>query len=289
MASDIRMNLVEAMGIAFASFDIGQQFTRKDLFDECVKLNPELSNRCVDSLRNSMQLYYKDFYIRKNGVYTKIKQPEVIRGTVSYQTREDLTGKVVGNLTVIKPISKCRWECKCICGNVISKKTSELYLDEQLSCGCTRREVQKQAVSTHKESHTRLFKIWTGMRGRCNTKTSGGYKDYGGRGIKVDERWNDFNVFKKWALDNGYADNLSIDRIDVNGNYCPENCRWITMKDQAHNKRTTKYIIYNNEKLSATQMAVKYGVNASTLLRRLRKGWSTEECINGKNKINIQE
>lgn len=134
--------------------------------------------------------------------------------------------------------------------------------------------------ATHGESKSRLYRIWAGMRSRCETKSSSGFYLYGNRGIKVCEEWQQFEPFRDWALANGYADNLSIDRIDNNGNYEPANCRWATPKEQANNTSKSHYISYKGEIITLSQAAEKYSVNYGTLRNRINNlGWSTEEAI----------
>lgn len=128
--------------------------------------------------------------------------------------------------------------CRCECGTEKVVQKSNLESGRSRSCGCLRREVSTEHSTTHGLSHTRLFKIWSNMRNRCGRATSPDYKYYGGRGIKVCVEWvNDFEAFYSWAVSNGYERNLTIDRIDVNDDYKPSNCRWVTMKDQAQNRR----------------------------------------------------
>ena len=155
--------------------------------------------------------------------------------------RNDLTSQRFGFLKVLrrspdkgggkKPVVK--WECECKCGKNITVKSDSLLSGHTVSCGCKKKIHGK----SNKE---RLYQTWKNMRQRCNNPNRSDYKRYGGRGITICDEWNDYNTFRDWALSNGYADNLSIDRIDVNGNYEPSNCRWVDAKIQANNRRPRK-------------------------------------------------
>ena len=131
--------------------------------------------------------------------------------------------------------------CRCDCGTERIIQEGNLKECRTRSCGCLRKEVSTARSTTHGKSNTRLFKIWMNIRNRCVRCTASDYKYYGGRGISVCNEWaNSFEAFYSWAVSNGYEEHLTIDRIDVNGNYCPENCRWVTMKVQSQNKRASK-------------------------------------------------
>lgn len=132
----------------------------------------------------------------------------------------------------------------------------------------------------HRETHkTRLYKIWTGMRERCYREKHTYYKDYGGRGIKICKKWDDYLEFKKWALCHGYNDSLTIDRIDVNGNYEPSNCRWIPMEEQHKNRRDNRVLQYKGKKYILSDLAKEIGMGKTTLKERLNSGWSVEKAV----------
>lgn len=159
----------------------------------------------------------------------------------------DMTGRRFGRLVVNKMIagnnSRVKCECVCDCGNVITCTSTNLVQGKTTSCGCYRTEVTRSINLIHGESHTRLYKVWQGMRERCYDKNHISYYLYGERGITVCDEWNNsYMAFKEWAENNGYdwyADRgeCTLDRVDVNGSYCPENCRWVDMKTQSNNKR----------------------------------------------------
>lgn len=188
---------------------------------------------------------------------------------------KDLTGNRYGKLTVVKRVykdgeRKTHWLCKCDCGNETVVSSDNLKNGHTKSCGCLRVETSKVSLTTHGLSKTRLYKIYKGMKERTMKEYNKKYKNYGGRGIKICDEWlNDFKTFYEWAISNGYEEGLTIDRIDVNGNYEPSNCRWATIKEQQNNRRNNHNITYNGETHTMKQWAEKLGINYKTLERRI--------------------
>ena len=139
--------------------------------------------------------------------------------------------------------------------------------------------VTGQHFYKHGEYKTRLHKIWSSMHERCEYEKHTHFADYGGRGIKICEEWKEYVPFAKWARENGYSEELTIDRIDVNGNYEPSNCRWVTMKEQHNNKRNNRFVTYKGETYTLSQLAEKIGIGKTTLRERLNMGWSVEKAV----------
>lgn len=205
----------------------------------------------------------------------------------------NLVGKKFNRLTVVKEAGRddrqqVLWLCKCDCGKETKATTYRLNKNITKSCGCllieaARKQAKelKEKNKTHGLSKTRIYKTYRGMKDRCLNPNDMHYPDYGGRGIIVCDEWkNDFMSFYNWAMDNGYTEKLTIDRIDVNGNYEPSNCRWVDIKVQANNKRDSRKISFKGETKTISEWADKYGLKRVTLAARIdRYGMTFEEAI----------
>lgn len=198
----------------------------------------------------------------------------------------DLTGLKFGKLTPIKidhitASGHTYWLCLCECGGSKVVRASHLKTGNVTSCGCI------TPHRTHGETGSRLYIIWNNMKQRCSNPNSFEFHLYGGRGISVCEEWkNSYEAFRSWAMENGYSPKLSIDRIDNNGNYCPENCRWATAVEQANNTRRNRLLTYKGETHSVSEWGRILGIKQSTLNMRLNKyKWSIEDAL-GKGEKN---
>ena len=195
----------------------------------------------------------------------------------SQKCSKDITGQKFGKLTAIKRVSKIgepvKWECQCDCGNTCVVSENNLGRSTK-SCGCLRHK------GTHKLSKTRLYGVWTDMKQRCYNPNEIAYKNYGERGIEVCNEWkNDFGKFYDWAINNGYSDNLEIDRINNNQNYSPNNCRWITHQEQQLNKRSNRIVEYNGEVKPLKIWVDELNLDYHKVNVRLINGWNVEDAF----------
>lgn len=203
--------------------------------------------------------------------------------------KNNIKGNKYNNLTVIEIVGKAKnneklCRCKCDCGKETIVRQSKIISGKTKSYGCYKikkiTERNKLRTIYPNDNKTRLYRIWRAMKSRTTYKSQTQYKDYGGRGIVICKEWKeDFYKFKEWALDNGYYDELTIDRIDVNGNYEPNNCRWITKSEQNNNQRNNVIIEYKNQKMNVAQWAKKLNIKANTLYQRIYRNYSVEKIL----------
>lgn len=172
------------------------------------------------------------------------------------------------------------WLCKCDCGNELVVLKKNLLNGNTQSCGCTRALSNASRLTTHGAKNTKLYAIWCSMKDRCTRNNNKDFEHYGGRGIKVCEEWmRDFSAFRDWAIESGYNQNLTIDRINVNGNYCPDNCRWVDWNTQANNRTNSIYIEYNGETHTCAEWSKITGINYYTLRNRMKAGMNIDDIL----------
>lgn len=187
----------------------------------------------------------------------------------------DMSGQKFGRLTVL-----CRaenrgrttmWLCKCDCGNETVVSAGHLKNGHTTSCGCYRKEKVVSDNTTHNMTGTRLYRIWANMKQRCEKPSNPKYINYGARGIRLCDEWHDSCKFFEWALSNGYRDDLTIDRIDVNGDYEPSNCRWATTAEQALNRTDNHWITYNGVTQTMKEWSDELNIPYKILEHRINK------------------
>lgn len=202
---------------------------------------------------------------------------------------EDLTGKKFNMLTVVEPHHihypknsdrLLYWLVKCECGNTAVKSSRTIKSGYSKSCGCLQRLATSKARKIHGEADSRLNNMWYNMKKRCYHKNNPKYKNYGARGIKICDEWkNDYVAFSDWAHENGYNDQMTIERIDVNGNYEPSNCKWIPMLDQAANRTSNKWVYIDGDKYSPLELEEKYNIPVKTIYARIARGDKGESVV----------
>ena len=212
----------------------------------------------------------------------------------------DISNQRFGRLVAIEPAGTSKkgrmmWKCICDCGNIAIVDGQYLRRGDTKSCGCRRydtSQLEPYRHKPHRKSNAEyvprydgyvkpvLYDVWTGMKDRCYNTRNRSYKVYGGKGIRVCEEWfEDFQVFNDWAVASGYETGLSIDRIDNDGNYCPENCRWVTPIEQANNKSNSHKIMYNGETHTIAEWSRISGMNYDLIKSRIYRGWSADEVF----------
>ncbi|MBN2980114.1 hypothetical protein [Cohnella algarum] len=191
----------------------------------------------------------------------------------------DLTGMKFGKLTVLQYHGKNKhnqpmWDCRCECGNKkVIRGMGKIYAQ---SCGCLQREaaslIGKGAMFKHGDASAKLYRVWAAMKSRCQNPKTAAYKDYGGRGIRVCAEWDDYESFKEWALQTGYDGQLTLERKNVNGNYAPDNCKWISIADQQSNRRNNIRVEVNGELITLAELSRRTGILDKTLYSRYKRG-----------------
>lgn len=194
-----------------------------------------------------------------------------------------LIGKRFGKLIVTQEWrdekSRIQCLCQCDCGNTKTIRRDSLKNGRTSSCGCYAKE---RHPKKHGLSRSRIYGIWLNMKNRCLKPNAKHYEYYGGRGITVTDEWlgeNGFDCFYKWAMENGYSDGLTIDRIDTNFGYAPDNCRWATMAQQVDNRSNTRYMTLNGETKSIKEWSKTTGLSRRVLYYRTTHGWNDEKAL----------
>lgn len=200
---------------------------------------------------------------------------------------KSLIGKQFGRLRVIgyagyqhrKPNGgRAFWLCRCECGNESLVEGGELAVGGTVSCGCYRLQRTSESHTTHGLNSHPLYQKWASMIFRCTNRNNPGWMNYGGRGISVCREWRDFSVFFNDMAER-WSPGLELDRIDNNGDYCPQNCRWATKTEQCNNRRSNRLLTWNGETKTLAQWAHGAGIRVSTFWSRIKSGWSVERAI----------
>ena len=195
---------------------------------------------------------------------------------------ENLIGQKFGRLTVAERSYTKRttaWNCICECGKSTIVTTKHLKSGQTKSCGCLNHEPK---YVKHNLAHTKLYSVYIGMKRRCYSSEGTHFKDYYQKGIKICKEWlgdNGFENFYKWAMANGFSEELTIDRKDNNGNYTPENCRWATPKEQVRNRNITVKVNYKGQEYVLAELAEKHNIPYATLYDRVKKGTKEQYCF----------
>lgn len=202
----------------------------------------------------------------------------------SKASRKDLTGEKFGRLEVLYRAGeigkRTKYVCKCECGNSIIVYGCNLVTGATASCGCARKESAAKLRFSHGKWGSRLYRCWRNMIDRCNNPKNKEYRNYGGRGICVCQEWeSSFETFYLWAMSNGYRDDLTIERIDVDSGYSPKNCTFADYHVQSRNRTNNRKITFRGETMVITDWAKEVGISEATIRKRLNHGWSVEKTM----------
>lgn len=207
--------------------------------------------------------------------------------------RENLIGNTYGRLTVVDTAEDLvsasgyhtvMWKCRCECGELVTVRGKSLKGGVTKSCGCFQRDEMSERASKHGGFGSRLYAVWNSMRQRCNNENHRAYENYGGRGISICKEWDDFSKFREWAASSGYDETAprgkyTLDRVDVNGDYSPSNCRWVDMRSQANNRRCSIQLEHDGETLNLHEWAERVGLDYTTIWKRYSKGLPADEIL----------
>lgn len=193
-------------------------------------------------------------------------------------------GTRVHNVLVLSEPMRCgkrrKMECRCDCGKTWTIDYHSLLKGGIKSCGCHRNKNNAIRSTTHNQSNTLLYRRWEGIRSRCYRKTEPAYRYYGARGIFVAPEWHKFEPFYEWAMANGFRDDLWLERINNDGPYSPENCKWTTIQEQCDNRRNGLFLTYNGETKKVREWAKQYGMAYLCLRNRIKYlGWNAEKAL----------
>ena len=195
----------------------------------------------------------------------------------------NLAGQRFGFLLVVdearRGIWDRRWNCVCDCGTEKAVAQAALRGGKTVSCGCKRGALISAHRTTHGKTKTKLFGVWAAMHNRCNNPRYPQFALYGGRGVQVCDEWGAFECFELWALSAGYAEGLSIDRVNNDGHYEPTNCRWTDAYVQGANKRNNRHITHEGATRTLSEWARHGGIPTNVLHSRLRNGWPMSRAI----------
>ena len=197
---------------------------------------------------------------------------------------KDITGQRFGRLIATEKSHKTKdknwwWKCLCDCGNKVTIRGTSLRSGASRSCGCYKNELSKKRKTIHGLSYTKVYRVHTNMMSRCFNPKDKRYLFYGKRGILVCDEWKNVTTFYNWAINNGFKEGLTIERINVNGNYKPGNCKWIPGAEQGRNRRQNHRICFRGETNILSHWAKKLGVDKTTIAWRLSHNWTEEEAL----------
>lgn len=208
--------------------------------------------------------------------------------TIDTNPNDHRIGKIINNITVVEFVSRDSkhrvYIFRCHCGKLFKTQFNNVRKGNTKSCGCIKKE---KCFKTHGLSSSKVYNVWRGIKSRCNIPTHISYKNYGGRGIKVCDRWLKFeNFIADMGIPTGKVD---IDRIDNDGDYCPENCRWASRQENCDNKRTSKKYKIDGQLMSSHQVSEIYNINKKCFVKRVRMGWEPEKAAKTPSRKTINQ